>query len=214
MSSFVNEVQNMQRALGVEDDGKVGTLTISAMMKVLNVLAGIDPLPEEPTYPGEVYAPDLDPRSRAQISTLDHLVRNRFVNFSRLAKGTAAAMGCDFVAILGARSFAEQDALYAQGRTKPGQIVTKARGGYSDHNFGIAMDFGVFIGKTYLDGGSASQQELAERVHKAVGVHAESCGLKCGAAWKSFKDLPHYYFETGLTTAQMRAKFKKGGSVL
>lgn len=38
------------------------------------------------------------------------------------------------------RTFAEQDALYAQGRTKPGPIVTKSRGGFSYHNYGLAVD--------------------------------------------------------------------------
>ena len=41
----------------------------------------------------------------------------------------------------GYRSFAEQDKLYAQGRTEPGMKVTNARGGYSQHNWGIAADF-------------------------------------------------------------------------
>jgi len=39
--------------------------------------------------------------------------------------------------------------LYAQGRTKPGNKVTNARGGYSNHNFGIAFDIGVFEGTSY-----------------------------------------------------------------
>ena len=41
------------------------------------------------------------------------------------------------------RTVAEQDALYAQGRTKPGSIVTNARGSsYSSmHQWGIAFDF-------------------------------------------------------------------------
>ena len=38
------------------------------------------------------------------------------------------------------RTIEEQDALYAQGRTRPGNIVTKAKGGYSLHNFGVAFD--------------------------------------------------------------------------
>lgn len=42
----------------------------------------------------------------------------------------------------GFRSFAEQDKLYAQGRTnKSKPIVTNARGGYSAHNYGLAIDF-------------------------------------------------------------------------
>jgi hypothetical protein len=36
------------------------------------------------------------------------------------------------------RTIAEQDALYAQGRTKPGKKVTNAKGGQSYHNFGLA----------------------------------------------------------------------------
>lgn len=38
------------------------------------------------------------------------------------------------------RTFAEQEALYAQGRSKPGVIVTKARPGHSAHNYGLAFD--------------------------------------------------------------------------
>src|SRR5699024_12147382 len=40
----------------------------------------------------------------------------------------------------GYRSHAEQNALYAQGRTKPGNIVTNARRGQSLHNYGLALD--------------------------------------------------------------------------
>ena len=41
------------------------------------------------------------------------------------------------------RSVAEQDALYAQGRTQPGSIVTNAKGSSysSQHQWGIAADF-------------------------------------------------------------------------
>ncbi len=41
------------------------------------------------------------------------------------------------------RSFEEQNKLYAQGRTVPGQVVTKARGGQSPHNYipSFAFDY-------------------------------------------------------------------------
>jgi peptidoglycan LD-endopeptidase CwlK len=42
------------------------------------------------------------------------------------------------------RTFAEQDGLYELGRTKPGNIVTEAKGGYSYHNYGLAKDI-VFL---------------------------------------------------------------------
>lgn len=45
----------------------------------------------------------------------------------------------------GLRTVAEQDALYAQGRTKPGAIITNARGGYSYHNYGLAVDFALLL---------------------------------------------------------------------
>jgi peptidoglycan L-alanyl-D-glutamate endopeptidase CwlK len=39
------------------------------------------------------------------------------------------------------RTQAEQTALYAQGRTVPGHIVTNAQAGKSAHNWGLALDF-------------------------------------------------------------------------
>lgn len=49
--------------------------------------------------------------------------------------------GISFRITQGMRTWTEQDALYAQGRTVPGQIVTNAKGGESWHNFGCAVDF-------------------------------------------------------------------------
>src|ERR687883_479303 len=48
--------------------------------------------------------------------------------------------GIQIEVVQGLRTFAEQDALYAQGRTRPGPIVTRARGGQSNHNYGLAVD--------------------------------------------------------------------------
>ncbi len=62
----------------------------------------------------------------------------------------ARALDITINIISGLRSYEEQDALYAQGRTAPGNKVTNARGGYSNHNFGIAFDIGVFSGNRYL----------------------------------------------------------------
>src|SRR5512133_1170305 len=42
--------------------------------------------------------------------------------------------------VQGLRSWTEQDALYAMGRSTPGKIVTNVRGGGSYHNFGLAVD--------------------------------------------------------------------------
>lgn len=59
--------------------------------------------------------------------------------------------GRDYFAISGYRSVEAQDKLYRQGRTEPGPIVTRARGGSSMHNFGMAVDFAL-DGNTKLAG--------------------------------------------------------------
>ena len=53
----------------------------------------------------------------------------------------ANSLGIDFRITQGLRTIDEQNALYAQGRTKPGLIVTNAKGGQSFHNYGLALDF-------------------------------------------------------------------------
>ena len=95
----------------------------------------------------------------------------------------ADAAGIKIKIISGLRSYAEQDALYAQGRTAPGNIVTKARGGYSNHNFGIAFDIGVFEGNKYLP---------ESPKYKAVGALGMDLGLEWGGNWKSIVDQPHF----------------------
>lgn len=56
----------------------------------------------------------------------------------RMLIDTFAQNGVQIEVVQGLRTFAEQDALFAQGRTKPGQVVTRARGGQSNHNYGLA----------------------------------------------------------------------------
>lgn len=76
-----------------------------------------------------------------------------------------------------------QDMLYAQGRTAPGKIVTKARGGTSIHEKGEAWDFVPTVaGQPVWD----DKSPLWER----CGVIAESLGLEWGGRWK-FTDKPH-----------------------
>ena len=51
-----------------------------------------------------------------------------------------AAAGIDLLVTCTLRTEAEQAALYAQGRTTPGAIVTNAKPGTSAHNYGLALD--------------------------------------------------------------------------
>lgn len=148
----------------------------------------------------------LHPRTVKNIATLDPKARVMFQDFAAEAQIIAAELGCDYIGISGHRSWEEQDRLFTQ---RP--RVTRAAGGQSNHNFGVAMDFGVFRGRVYLD---EANPELAASVHKAVARISNRHGLEWGGDWVRFRDMPHYEIGTGLSMAQKRAAYKKRGSVL
>jgi len=120
----------------------------------------------------------------------------------------AAQQGFVARVISGTRSYAEQDKLFAQGRYgKAGPRVTNAKGGQSNHNFGIAWDIGLFDAQGgYLDGDTAA--ELAE--YRRLGELARPLGLEWGGDWRSILDVPHYQLPTGLSVAETRRRFEAG----
>lgn len=92
------------------------------------------------------------------------------------------------------RTKAEQDALYAQGRTKPGKIVTNAKGSsYSSmHQWGVAFDFYL---KMDVDGDGKTSDDAFNNstgLYDKVGKIGQSIGLEWGGSWKSIKDRPHF----------------------
>ncbi len=80
------------------------------------------------------------------------------------------------------RNKKEQDDLYAQGRTKPGKIVTFVKYPYSNHNWGIAFDFCRNDGKGAFDD--------SDNWFYKVGQIAKNFGLSWGGDWAK-KDKPH-----------------------
>ena len=108
----------------------------------------------------------------------------------------------------GLRTVAEQDALYAQGRTTAGAVVTQAKGGWSAHNFGYAVDVvpeDVIPGQADWNINSTAWQKIL-RI-------APGCGLAEGAVWRSFPDNPHLYLDElpATPTDAMRIAFQAGG---
>lgn len=93
------------------------------------------------------------------------------------------------------RSKAEQDALYAKGRTTEGPIVTNAKGGDSLHNWRCAFDvaFKAGSGITY------------EGPWEKVGRIAEILGLEWGGRWTSFVDKPHFQHTEGYSIDDFKA---------
>jgi peptidoglycan L-alanyl-D-glutamate endopeptidase CwlK len=146
-----------------------------------------------------------DERTERNIATLLPKAQELARNFMALAVPRVERDGWRVKIISGHRTYAEQDRLYAQGRTTAGPVVTKARGGYSNHNFGVAFDVGLFKGGVYVP---------ASYVYVDLGRLGESVGLEWGGRWKSFPDFPHYQVDTGLTLAQMRKRVAKGVPVL
>lgn len=93
----------------------------------------------------------------------------------------------------GYRTFAEQQALYDQGRTKPGSIVTNAKPGQSYHAYGLAADFALLI-----DGKEVSWNTTKDwdNDKQADWMEVVNCFVKqefsWGGSWKgAFKDMPH-----------------------
>ncbi len=125
------------------------------------------------------------------------------------------------------RTFAEQDGLYALGRTlknpdgynatkKPlGNIVTWAKGGSSYHNYGLAFDIVLIIDKdgdgkyetaswdmaTDFDGdGISDWREVVDIAMKY--------GYECGCHWNKPKtDNPHFQRTFGYSVAELKALF-------
>lgn len=111
--------------------------------------------------------------SNPLVEKLYKKIRPLAYAFLAEAKSLDAYIFCSF------RTFQEQTALYAQGRTKPGEIVTKSKAGYSWHNYGCAFDvaFGG-PGKWNWNGN-----------YNAVGALAKKYGLEWGKDWN---DKPHF----------------------
>lgn len=85
----------------------------------------------------------------------------------------------------GRRTIDEQNKLYNQGRTTSGPIVTKAKGGQSPHNFGMAADL------CPLTVGNKLWWDAPDDIWHAIAATAEKNGLVAGYHFKSFVDAPH-----------------------
>jgi peptidoglycan L-alanyl-D-glutamate endopeptidase CwlK len=93
------------------------------------------------------------------------------------------------------RDFESQKALFAQGRTIPGRVVTNAPAGQSFHNWRCAFDVVPIVnGKAVWDDKGMWLQ---------IGLLGESCGLEWAGRWKSFSESPHFQYTGGLTIAQL-----------
>lgn len=125
----------------------------------------------------------------------------------------------DFIAIRvvqGLRTIEEQDALYAQGRTKPGKRVTNAKGGSSYHNYGLAVDFAILYDKDKNGSFESLSWDLIadmDRDGKADWMEVvkafKEAGYEWGGDWTSIVDNPHFQKTFGFSWKQLLDKHNK-----
>lgn len=113
-----------------------------------------------------------------------------------------AKKGIYLIITEGFRSKEYQDKLYAKGRTKPGNIVTNAKGSdySSQHQWGIAFDIAINDSKLLYN----------EATIKKVAKIAKSnkVGLAWGGDWTSPVDIPHFYLDKwGDTPSKLKKKY-------
>ena len=189
-------IRAVQSKVGVTVDGNPGPKTWAAIHRTIVSEA-------TSTSIGKL----ADERSERTIATLLPQVQP----LARALVESAASIGIAIKVISGTRTYDEQNALYEQGRTKPGSVVTNARGGYSNHNFGIAFDIGVFEGGRYVKESPA---------YKAVGALGMKLGLDWGGSWRTIADEPHFQLRPAWARemserdmlAELRARRARGQS--
>jgi peptidoglycan L-alanyl-D-glutamate endopeptidase CwlK len=156
-----------------------------------------------------------DEKTLERIQLLHPKLRDEaLVMYDEIVAALTGTAACRFAYTL--RTFAEQDALFAQGRTKPGAVVTKAKGGQSYHNYGLAIDIVLLVDKdkngtfeaaswdlkTDFDGDGKSDWQEIVTIFKRY-------GYEWGGDWK-FNDAPHFQKTFGKSVAELQALHKAG----
>ena len=101
-----------------------------------------------------------------------------------------ASLGFDLRVTDGLRTVAQQQALYAKGRTAPGNLVTNADGVIKRSNHQAHEDgFGHALDCTFFVNGVPSWDEKLP--WKLYGEMAKSLGCKWGGDWVGLVDKPH-----------------------
>lgn len=151
----------------------------------------------------------IDKVSKERIELLHPYIRQRVTDALSYVNTKVLDSKKAYVRIAqGLRTFPEQDGLFAQGRTKPGKIVTNARGGDSYHNYGLAVDIVLIINgkeaswdiaKDYNGDGIADWMQVVDVFEKK--------GFYWGGNFKSIKDYPHFEWNISGTIRELKTKY-------
>ena len=191
------EVKNLQEQLnllgyGLKSDSNFGKNTLTAInnFQKLNKLTIVDFVDDDlykKIQEDINLNSKIDKPSVKKIMTLHPKIRFEVLHIFK----ECYKQNLKIRIVQGYRTFAEQDELYAQGRTKPGPVVTKSRGGMSNHCYGLSIDFCLL-----KSDGSISwslTEDLNDDGNKdwmqVVNIFKEF-NYSWGGDWK-FKDNPH-----------------------
>lgn len=103
--------------------------------------------------------------------------------------------GFEFLITSTYRDNESQNALYAQGRTIKGAVVTNAKGGQSFHNYRVAFDIVPLRNGKPVWGTKGADGKLWKDIAKI----GKACGLEWAGDWKTFVEYPHFQYTQGLT---------------
>ena len=132
-----------------------------------------------------------DPVTNQRIGQLDARLQVPAIDFINAAQ---TRLGVNLRVTQSLRTNAQQNILYAQGRTTPGNIVTNARGGESYHNYGLAFDLVVM----------RNGQPVWDRLPDNIGALGASFGFEWGGDWRTFQDYPHFQMTFGQDIMQLQ----------
>ena len=130
-------------------------------------------------------------------------------------KGFALLVNCSIKNIgiritQGMRSYLYQDELYAQGRTKPGKIVTNAKGGESWHNFGLAIDFCLLDKEKQVSWDmNQDSNNIGTPDWTQIAQIAKDLDFEWGGNWKK-PDWPHFQLTFGLSRQEAQRRYENG----
>jgi peptidoglycan L-alanyl-D-glutamate endopeptidase CwlK len=165
-----------------------------------------------------------DQKTIERIQLLHPKLRDEALEmYDEIVEALTGSAACRFAYTL--RTFAEQDVLYAQGRSKPGKVVTNAKGGQSYHNYGLAIDIVLLVDKDKNGSFETASWDVKtdfDKDAKADWMEVvqifKRYGYEWGGEWK-FKDDPHFQKSFGKSIYELKAlhtagKVDKNGFVL
>jgi len=190
-------LKRFQRKTGLKADGITGPKTWDKLAKYEQSSSQVSDITfdDDSTW---LEKKTWDAPTDRRIKKLHPLVKATFIQFIIRAE---QELGKQLRITSALRTIKEQNKLYEQGRTRPGKIVTNAKGGKSYHNFGLAVDI-VEIKKGKALWTNPDWDKIAEL--------GKNLGLEWGGDWVSIKDKPHFQLSFGKSTSKLFSLYKKG----